>query len=268
MDVAIGLARRTVSEMRRVLAGLRPTVLDDFGLARGLRAYADGLADENLTVAFSESIGTQRLDSEVEIALFRLAQEALTNVRKHARVREAALRLNQEDDQIVLEVEDGGSGFDLASLRECDRPGERLGLLGMRERIAQVGGSVEIRSRCGEGTLVRAVVPVSGLTAGRSGTRGGLNEHSAGADHRRRRSRRRTTGACGDLAEHPGRPCRGRGERRQGSDRRRARPSAGPGADGRPDAGHRGPGRGPGDPDVLAEHPGGDGLLLGRARST
>ena len=172
MDVAIGLARRTVSEIRRVLAGLRPTVLDDFGLARGLRAYADGLADENLTVAFSESIGTQRLDSEVEIALFRLAQEALTNVRKHARVREAALRLNQEDDQIVLEVEDGGSGFDLASLRECDRPGERLGLLGMRERIAQVGGSVEIRSRCGEGTLVRAVVPVSGLTAGRSGTEG------------------------------------------------------------------------------------------------
>jgi PAS domain S-box-containing protein len=172
MDVTIGLARRTVSEIRRVLAGLRPTVLDDFGLARGLRAYAEGLAGENLNVAFSESVGAQRLDSEVEIALFRLAQEALTNVRKHARVREATLRLRREDDRIVVEVEDGGSGFDLASLRECDRPGERLGLFGMRERIAQVGGSVEIRSRRGEGTLVRAVVPVAGLAAGRGGTEG------------------------------------------------------------------------------------------------
>jgi len=162
MEVAIGLARRTVSEIRLVLTGLRPTVLDDFGLARGLRAYADGLAGEGLAVTVSESIGGQRLDSDVEIALFRLAQEALTNVRKHARVREAALRLRREEDRIVVEVEDSGSGFDLAALTDCDRPGERLGLLGMQERIAQVGGSVEIRSRCGEGTLVRAVVPISG----------------------------------------------------------------------------------------------------------
>jgi len=137
-------------------------VLDDFGLARGLRAYADGLAGDGLAVTVSESIGGQRLDSDVEIALFRLAQEALTNVRKHARVREAALRLRREEDRIVVEVEDSGSGFDLAALTDCDRPGERLGLLGMQERIAQVGGSVEIRSRCGEGTLVRAVVPISG----------------------------------------------------------------------------------------------------------
>jgi PAS domain S-box-containing protein len=165
MDVAIGLARRTVSEIRRVLAGLRPTVLDDFGLARGLRAYVDGLAAENLTVTFAESVGVRRLGADVEIALFRLAQEALTNVRKHAQVREARLRLHQDGDQIVLEVEDSGSGFDLTAVRSCDRPGEHLGLLSMTERIAQVGGSVEIRSRCGEGTLVRAVVPVAGLLA-------------------------------------------------------------------------------------------------------
>jgi signal transduction histidine kinase len=74
----------------------------------------------------------------------------------------------------VLEVEDSGSGFDLAAVRSCDRPGERLGLLSMTERIAQVSGSVEIRSRCSEGTLVRAVVPISGLSAQRGGTKGGL----------------------------------------------------------------------------------------------
>jgi len=162
MEVAIGLARRTVSEIRRVLAGLRPTVLDDFGLARGLRAYADGLAAENLTVTFAESVGPERLASDVEMALFRLAQEALTNVRKHANVGRAQLRLDRDGHQIVLEVEDRGSGFDLTSLKNSDRPGEHLGLLGMHERIAQVKGSLEIRSRRGEGTLVRAVVPASG----------------------------------------------------------------------------------------------------------
>lgn len=172
MEVAIGLARRTVSEIRRVLAGLRPTVLDDFGLSRGLRAHVDGLAAEGFSVTFTESVGAQRLDADVEIALFRLAQEALTNVRRHAGVHEAALRLHQDDDRIVLEVEDTGGGFDVTAVRGCDRPGEHLGLLGMTERIAQVGGSVDVRSRRGEGTLVRAAVPVSGLTARRGGISG------------------------------------------------------------------------------------------------
>jgi signal transduction histidine kinase len=161
MEVTIGLARRTVAEIRRVLAGLRPTVLDDFGLARGLHAYVDGLAAENLTVAFGESLGPERLESDVEMALFRFAQEALTNVRKHASVGAAELRLRRNDGQIILEVEDSGSGFDLTSVRGCERPGGSLGLLSMSERIKQVGGTVEITSRCGEGTLVRAVVPAS-----------------------------------------------------------------------------------------------------------
>lgn len=162
MDVAIGLARRTVAEIRRVMAGLRPTVLDDFGLARGLRAYADGLTAENLSVRFVESLGPKRLALAVETALFRLAQEALTNVRKHAQVQEAELRLWREGDQIILEVEDRGIGFDLTAERSLDRPGEGLGLLSMHERVAQVGGAVEITSRCGAGTLVRAVVPAYG----------------------------------------------------------------------------------------------------------
>ncbi len=144
-----------------MLAGLRPTVLDDFGLARGLHAYVDGLAAENLMVAFGESLGPERLESDVEMALFRLAQEALTNVRKHASVGAAELRLQRNDGQIILEVEDSGTGFDLTSVRGCERPGGRLGLLSMTERIKQVGGTVEITSQWGEGTLVRAVVPVS-----------------------------------------------------------------------------------------------------------
>jgi GAF domain-containing protein len=161
MEIAIELARRTVPEIRRVLAGLRPTVLDDFGLERGLCAYAEGLAGSGLRVTVESTLGPARLASPVEIALFRLAQEALTNVRKHAGASTARLSLDRVDERIVLEVEDRGGGFDQAVWKQCGHAGEHLGLLGMRERIAQIGGTIEIRSQVGVGTLVRAVVPVS-----------------------------------------------------------------------------------------------------------
>src|SRR3954451_8054299 len=132
MAIAIDLARRTTPEIRRVLGGLRPTVLDDFGLERGLRAYADGLADGDLQVTFEAALGPARLGSSVEIALFRLAQEALTNVRKHAGTEAARLRLERKQNTIVLEVEDHGQGFDPSVLEQCEYAGEHLGLLSMR----------------------------------------------------------------------------------------------------------------------------------------
>jgi signal transduction histidine kinase len=163
MDLAISLARRAVAEIRRVLGGLRPTVLDDFGLERGLHAYAEGLAGSDLQVTFESSLGAERFASSVEIALFRLAQEALTNVRRHAGVKAARLRLERTASTLVLEVEDDGRGFDLTAPEQCERAGEHMGLLSMQERIAQIGGTFELRSRRGVGTLIRAVVPVRGL---------------------------------------------------------------------------------------------------------
>jgi signal transduction histidine kinase len=151
-----------VAEIRRVLGGLRPTVLDDFGLERGLRAYAEGLAGSDLQVTFESSLGAERFASSVEIALFRLAQEALTNVRRHAGVKAARLRLERTTSTLILEVADEGRGFELAAPEQGDRAGERMGLLGMRERIAQIGGTFELQSRRGMGTLVRAVVPIRG----------------------------------------------------------------------------------------------------------
>ncbi|MGE3910821.1 MAG: GAF domain-containing protein [Chloroflexota bacterium] len=161
IGVAIALAQRTVQEIRRVLAGLRPTVLDDFGLARGLRSFAEGLAVEGLQVEYTETLGPLRLPSTIEITVFRLAQEALANVRKHAGVSTARLCLSQGDGQIVLEVQDSGLGFEDDDVRRQCQLGAQLGLLSMRERIAQVGGTLEIRSRRGDGTLVRAMIPVT-----------------------------------------------------------------------------------------------------------
>jgi PAS domain S-box-containing protein len=161
IDLAIGLAQRVIQEIRRVLAGLRPTVLDDFGLARGLRAFVDGLRAEGFQVEFTETLGARRLPADLEITLFRLAQEAVTNARKHAGVQAAELRLLLVNGQIILEVEDRGQGFDEALGQRSEQPGAQLGLLSMRERIAHVGGQLEITSRHGFGTIVRAAVEVS-----------------------------------------------------------------------------------------------------------
>jgi PAS domain S-box-containing protein len=163
LDVAIGLAGRTVSEIRRVLADLRPSVLEDFGLERALRAHAASLEAEGLHVAYSSQIGALRLAGDIEIALFRVAQEALTNVRKHASVTQADLRFLRCGADLVLEIQDDGQGFDPAAAGSGG-PGEHLGLLSMSERIAQVAGTLAIISERGGGTLVRAIVPLARAT--------------------------------------------------------------------------------------------------------
>ncbi|MCC7368140.1 MAG: GAF domain-containing protein [Chloroflexi bacterium] len=160
IEVASALAQRAVQEIRQVLAGLRPAVLDDFGLASGLRSYLDGLRDEGFDVTYVETFGPRRLSSELEITLFRLAQEALGNVRKHAGVHTARLHLTVVNEQVVMEVEDAGQGFNGVTETPSARPGGRFGLLNMQERIAHVGGELKISTQQGQGTRVRAVVPI------------------------------------------------------------------------------------------------------------
>jgi PAS domain S-box-containing protein len=165
LATAVALAHQIVESIRRVLGGLRPSLLDDFGLAQGLKAYTERLAAEGLTVTYETSLGDERLAADVEIALYRVAQEALTNVRKHAGTRHAQLRLDRIGDLIVLEVQDDGRGFDPALTAGRDGSGARLGLLGIRERIAQIGGTVTIVSNRERGTLLRAEARLRGQTS-------------------------------------------------------------------------------------------------------
>jgi signal transduction histidine kinase len=157
----VELVQRTVREARRLIAGLRPTVLDDFGLAQALRLEVEALHGEGWQVSYDEDIGDQRLPSPVETALFRVAQEALTNIRKHAGRARVAVTLEHHAASVRLEVRDWGRGFDAASQRERPRPGERVGLLGMQERVALLQGRFAVIGRPGEGTQVIAEVPLA-----------------------------------------------------------------------------------------------------------
>jgi signal transduction histidine kinase len=135
-------------------------VLDDFGLAAALRLYVESLRADGWELTYREALGSARLPPPIETVIFRVAMEALTNVRKHARTTRAHLELEREAQSVRLLVQDWGCGFELAAAPAKARLGERIGLRGMRERIEMLGGSWSVESRPGAGTLIVATVPL------------------------------------------------------------------------------------------------------------
>jgi signal transduction histidine kinase len=171
LDRARALARRTLDETRALSHDLRPTILDDVGLVAAIRWFAEEFTrtyDVPVLIEAEEPrqglypgapSGTPRLSPEMEIALFRIAQEALTNAGKYAEASRVRLALWFDCDRVKLEIADNGKGFDLQSLSGPSRDGG-LGLYGMRERVALLGGELQIETAPGSGTRIKAAAPV------------------------------------------------------------------------------------------------------------
>jgi PAS domain S-box-containing protein len=155
LEHALTLASRTVREARRVIGGLRPAILDDFGLAPAIAFELQVLRGEGWDVEFTDGLGSIRLQPTLERALFRVVQEALTNVRKHAQSKRVAVTLESRNQWVHLEIRDWGRGFRPAAARAGVGPSEHLGLAGMQERIALIRGRFKIRSRPGAGTRIQ-----------------------------------------------------------------------------------------------------------------
>jgi PAS domain S-box-containing protein len=159
LDRVLQLVQQTVGEARYVIADLRPTALDDLGLGAAVRLQVEKISEEGREVDYEEDLGSGRLPTEVETALFRVTQEALTNVRKHAPAARVKIALRRSNTGVELQVRDWGPGFDPEKATDGGGPGERLGLSSMRERVALLGGNLEVRSKPGEGTEVVAEIP-------------------------------------------------------------------------------------------------------------
>jgi signal transduction histidine kinase len=154
------LVDRSMRSVHAFARELRPTVLDDFGLGPALRAHAIAFGERTgLAVRYVGAADATRLSASTSIALFRVAQEALTNVARHARARKVSVVLRRLPTAIRLEVRDDGQSFDVARL-ERSRKNQHLGLLGMQERMDMVGGRFSVESVAGKGTTVRAEVPL------------------------------------------------------------------------------------------------------------
>jgi two-component system sensor histidine kinase UhpB len=145
-------------EIRRIAQGLRPPALDMLGLAPAIQSHARAIA-ETTGIAIDTDLTAidGLLTPEAELAFYRIVQEALSNVARHSAARRAWIRMRVTGRQVLTVVEDDGQGFTVAG----DLPGGGLGLFGMQERAAYVGGAVEIDSEPGAGTRVRVTIPVA-----------------------------------------------------------------------------------------------------------
>lgn len=155
------LAEQTIENLRRLTRALRPIYLEDLGLVTALEMLARETSQANhLDVEFHQSGRERRLPREVELALYRIAQEALNNVVHHAKAKHAELYI-AFDKEIKLEVEDDGVGFSVPKSPTDFAPGGHFGLLGMRERADLIGGRLEVQSEAGRGTRLslRLVTP-------------------------------------------------------------------------------------------------------------
>jgi two-component system sensor histidine kinase UhpB len=165
LDESLKVVERVLEQVHDISLDLRPSILDDLGLEPALRWYTDRQAAlVELKVEFHADWLEQRLDSMIETECFRVAQEALTNVVRHAQAKVVTVELRKEAGQLHLRVRDDGIGFAVATVREKAGCGASLGLLSMEERAALAGGGLEFNSVPGRGTEVHAWFPLKWQT--------------------------------------------------------------------------------------------------------
>ena len=146
----------TLQDVRRLAVELRPSALDDLGLVPAIDRLVQTVAETGMRVDVEAHIGDERLPESVETTLYRIVQEAVTNVAKHSGAERLSITLTRKNGAVVAIVEDDGKGFDPASTGP-----DGLGLVGMRERLALVGGTLRIEAAAGAGTTIAAEVPLT-----------------------------------------------------------------------------------------------------------
>ncbi|MCK2089394.1 histidine kinase [Thauera aromatica] len=159
---AIHITEEALAQVRGLSLNLRPPQLDYMGLEASLRWHAERQCERaGLTLAFRSSLGPTRLDTRIEIVCFRLVQEAVTNIVRHAAASRVDIEVGLSGPHLEVSVRDDGHGFDVDRARRRMLEGRSAGLLGMEERAALIGGEVAIESATGCGTRVRVVLPAT-----------------------------------------------------------------------------------------------------------
>jgi signal transduction histidine kinase len=157
-------ARRLVDQMiddlHRVIYDLRPSILDDLGLLPAIHWYAERLSSRGVAVQFEFPETPPDLTPEARIAVYRVVQEALANIERHAMADTVLVACNVSPTELTIEVEDDGTGFDPEEVRQPRENGQGLGLLGMRERLSLLGGTCTVESQPGQGTRVLIRLPL------------------------------------------------------------------------------------------------------------
>jgi len=159
------LAVEVHSEISRLIADLRPALLDTLGLVPAIRQYAEtSLRPLGINVSVEIKGVDRRLPPEVEAGLFRWTQGAIGNIAQHSRAKNAAIVLEYQDNELLMRISDNGVGFDVSKIIDVEESGRGRGVFSMKERVGLLGGTCSIESQPGQGTTVRARVPISWST--------------------------------------------------------------------------------------------------------
>ena len=159
-----GLLQKAINEGRRLIREMRPMVLDEQGVIEAIQhLIADFEEHAELVIAFDHDVKFERLEARLEGMIFRMVQESLNNVEKHAKAKYASVRITQDGGQLKIVVRDDGKGFNPAKVSR-----RRFGLRSIRERARLVGGTVQIESEPGKGTSVIIQLPIVTTLASRS----------------------------------------------------------------------------------------------------
>jgi two-component system sensor histidine kinase UhpB len=157
---AKSLSNQTITAMRQLSMDLRPTMLDELGLIPTLRWYVQNFSKRLSIDSQFQAIGfEEKLPSQIETAFYRIVQEALNNISKHAEASQVEISLEQKDSTIYASIIDNGRGFDLDKVLHPESPERGFGIIGMQERISLLGGKIDIQSRPGFGTRIHIEVP-------------------------------------------------------------------------------------------------------------
>lgn len=156
------LTEETIQNLRRLIHALRPIYLEDLGLTTALEMLTRETAQTlGIPVGFRKKGTEIRLQAQIELALFRMAQEAFRNIERHAQATQADLRIHFEPEMLTLEISDNGSGFEVPKNPSEFAPSGHYGLLGLYERADLIGAALEIQSEPGKGTFLRFRAPIS-----------------------------------------------------------------------------------------------------------
>ncbi len=155
----------SLKELRQVMTGLHPPALDELGLVHTLRQALERLKPEGIAYHLDITGEPARLNPSTELAVYRVVQEAIHNVRKHSGASAVVLRLQFAPGNVMAEVSDNGKGFNLTQTMRSAVPVGHMGLLGMKERAAMLGGTLEIKTRHGAGTSICLMLPIASSAA-------------------------------------------------------------------------------------------------------
>ena len=160
---AKSLSSQTLTAMRQLSLDLRPTMLDDLGLIPTLRWYIQNFSNRLNIYSNFETMGfEEKLPPQIETAFYRIVQEALNNIAKHARADRLEISLVKRDSRIFASIQDNGSGFDLGKVLHPESPERGFGIVGIQERVSLLGGQLDIQTKPGFGTLIQIEIPYEG----------------------------------------------------------------------------------------------------------